>query len=95
MSLYSIKNIRDDNTIFDNRESVLYSLNVEEDRVVVIERIPSNSANLTLPPQPVPDQAVKHIFRVKDGKLSLEETKVGVITPSKVIVEQEQIVFND
>jgi len=94
MSLFAIKNSSTPSSILNN-ESTVYSVEVEEDKVVILERIPSNSVALSVPPQPIPDSVVKHIFTVKNNKIILEKTVTGIITPEKVTVESEQVVFNE
>lgn len=63
--------------------STIVSVNLEDGKMVVVRRYPSNSMFACDPPRPVPDQIVKEIYAAQeDGTIALEETMEGKHTPA-------------
>lgn len=59
----------------------------DQGEFVVIRRYPSNSMFTCYPAKPVPDRVTKEIYRVKEGKIVLDEVIEGKHIPQHTVSE--------
>ena len=53
---------------------ISFYLNVDNNTIEIVKRIPSNMMYACNPPRPAPDTVFKEIYGIKDNKIQLIET---------------------
>ena len=70
---------------------ISFYLNVDNNTIEIVKRIPSNMMYACNPPRPAPDTVFKEIYGIKDNKIQLIETINGNHIPSSF--HEEQFIF--